>query len=55
MFYPTLRPRITEFNIISDLVTHLRREGVDDLKMAYRISQIGAVDLDKLQEVMQKH
>ncbi len=55
MFYPTLRPRITEFSKISELVLHLRREGIDDSKMAHRISQIGAVDLDMLQEVMQNY
>lgn len=52
MFYPTLRPRITEFSMMQDLVVHLRNEGVNDNEMARRMSQIGAVDLDVLNEVL---
>lgn len=53
MFFTTIRPRITDYSKISELVLHLRQEGVEDTNMAKRLSQIGAVDLDMLTAVLQ--
>jgi len=54
MLHPMLRPRITDFIKISELVIHLRREGLDSRNIARRITEIGVVDLDMLQEVMRE-
>lgn len=52
MLYPTLRPRMTDYAKISRLVVHLRAEGLSKPNMTRRITQIGAVDLDMLDEIM---
>ncbi len=52
MISPNIRPSITEYSKISELVLHLRQEGVEDAQMAKRLSQIGAVDLDMLEVVL---
>lgn len=53
MNYLTHRPRLTDFEQICYLVIHLRNEGIDNAGMARRLVEIGAVDLDMLEEVMQ--
>ncbi len=52
MLYPMLRPRMTDYAKISQLVVHLRAEGISKPNMVRRITQIGAVDLDMLDEIM---
>ncbi len=52
MYSTAIRPRITDYARISDLVLHLRKEGVTTDKMAKRIMKIGLVDLDMLKVVL---
>ncbi len=52
MFNLMPRPSITDFAQISELVSHLRQQGVLDKQMARRISEIGAIDLDLLALVL---
>ncbi len=53
MFYPFLRPLITDHEQMSQLVSFLRQQGVMDNHMAKRMCEIGAIDLDLLQEILQ--
>ena len=46
------RPRITDYATMTELVIHLRKEGVDDHQMAHRLTQIGTIDLDVLNVVL---
>ena len=46
------RPSMTDFDQISELVSHLRRLGVQDNHMAKRITEVGAIDLDLLDLVL---
>ena len=55
MFTTSVRPRITEYQQMSQLVSFLRMQGVMDSNMAKRMSEIGTIDLDVLQKVMRKH
>ena len=55
MFTTSVRPRITEYQQMSQLVSFLRLQGVMDSHMAKRMSEIGAVDLDVLQEILGQH
>jgi len=52
MIHVASLPRITEYSKMSELVLHLRQEGVEDTQMARRLTRIGAVDLDMLEVVL---
>lgn len=53
MHFSAIRPRLTDFEQLSALVLYLREEGLEAAQITPRIMQIGPVDLDMLNEVLQ--
>lgn len=48
------KPRLTNFYELQDLVAELQEKGLEEVKLYQRLTEIGIVDLDVLNDVLKR-